>query len=138
MNLDMVTSSTDIKALRRLYDHIESHTRSLKSLGVESGSYGGLLASVLLNKLPQELQLLVSRKIGESEWKLDDIMRVVGEEIQARERTAATTIPAIRKQGIESQTAAALFTRSGGAPTCSYCQQAHSSNSCQVVDHPHA
>ena len=55
MNLDTVTSSTDIKPLRWLYDHIESHTRSLKSLGVESRSYGGLLASVLLNKLPQEL-----------------------------------------------------------------------------------
>ena len=47
-------------ALRWLYDHVELHTSSLKSLGVESGSYGGLLASVLLNKLPKELQLLVS------------------------------------------------------------------------------
>ena len=36
MNLDAVTSSTNTKALRRLYDHVESHTRSLKSLGVES------------------------------------------------------------------------------------------------------
>ena len=85
-------------ALRRLYDHVELHTRSLKSLGVESESYGGLLASVLLNKLSQELQLLVSRKIGESEWKLDDIIRVVGEETQVRERTVATTTPAIRRQ----------------------------------------
>ena len=75
MNLDTVTSPTNIMALRRLYHHVESHTRSLKSLGVEYGSYGGLLASVLLNKLPQELQLLGSRKIGESEWKLDEISR---------------------------------------------------------------
>ena len=63
---------------------------------------------------------------------------MVGEEIQACERIAATTEPAIRKQGKEPQTAAALFTRSGGGPTYSYCQQAHSSNSCQVVVHPHA
>ena len=70
MNLNTVTSSTNIVVLCRLYDHVESHNRSLKSLGVEFGSYGGLLASVLLNKL---LQLLVSRKIGESESKLDEI-----------------------------------------------------------------
>ena len=133
MNLDAVTSSTNIMALHRLYDHVESYTHSLKSLGVESGSYGGLLASVLLNKLPQELQLLVSRKIGESEWKLDEIMGVVGEEIQARERTVATTIPAFRRQSKEPQTVAALFTRSGGGPTCSYCQQVHSSNSCHAI-----
>ena len=69
MNLEAMTSSNNLKALRRLYDQVELHTRNLKSLGVESSSYGSLLASVLLNKLPQDLQLFVSRKIGESEWK---------------------------------------------------------------------
>lgn len=89
MSLEAVMSLNNIKALRRLYDQVELHTRSLKSLGVESGSYGGLLASVLLNKLPHDLQLLVSRRIGESEWKLDEIMSMLGGEVQAREKTTA-------------------------------------------------
>ena len=97
MNLDAVASSTNLKGLRQLYDQVESHVRSLKSLGVKSESYGGLLSSVLLNKLPHDLQLLVSRKIGESEWRLDEIMRAVEEEIQACERTVAYAMPAIKK-----------------------------------------
>ena len=138
MNLEAMTSSNNLKALRRLYDQVELHTRSLKSLGVESSSYGGLLASVLLNKLPQDLQLFVSRKIGESEWKLDEIMRVVEEELGARERTTAIAVNSIKKHTRESPTAAALFTRGASGVSCTYCQQAHSSDSCQVVSHPNA
>ena len=135
MNLEAVTSSNNLKALRRLYDQVELHTRSLKSLGVESSSYGGLLASVLLNKLPQ---LFVSCKIGEREWKLDEIMRVVEEELGARERTTAIAVNSIKKHTREPPTAAALFTRGASGVSCTYCQQAHSSNSCQVVSHPNA
>jgi hypothetical protein len=138
MNLEAVTSQHKLKGLRRLYDGVELHTRSLKSLGVESGSYGGLLASVLLNKLPQEFQLLVSRKIGEGEWKLDEMMKVMEEEIRARERTGATASPTMKKPTKEPPTAAALLTGGGSGPSCSYCQQAHSSNSCQVVTQPQA
>ena len=82
MNLDVVASSTNLNSLRQLYNQVESHISSLKSLGVKSESYGGLLTSVLLNKLPHDLQLLVSHKIGEIEWRLDEIMRAVEEEIQ--------------------------------------------------------
>ena len=85
MNADAVTSSHNIKGLRRLYDCIETHVRSLKSLGVESSSYGTLLASVLINKIPEELQLIVSRKNGAKDWNLDTLMVILGEELQARE-----------------------------------------------------
>ena len=44
-HMDTVTSSTNTKALHRLYDHVESHTRSLKSLGVESESFTVSLCS---------------------------------------------------------------------------------------------
>ena len=145
MNIEAVTSQHNLRALRRLYDNVESHTRSLKSLGVESGTYGSLLASVLINKLPQELQLLVSRRIGEEKWELDEMLEVIGEELQARERTkamTAPTAPVVKKPGRELPTAAALLTRSGNGPSngpsCSYCQQPHSSNSCHVATHPDA
>ena len=103
MNLDVVASLTNLKGLRQLYDQVESHVRSLKSLGVKSESYGGLLTSVLLNKLPHDLQFLVSHKIGESEWSPNEIMRVVEEEIQASERTvaSATFMSAVKKQSRE-------------------------------------
>ena len=53
----------DTRKLRKLYDTLESHVRSLKSLGLPSDSYGSLLSSITMNKLPQELRLIISREI---------------------------------------------------------------------------
>ena len=72
INLEAVSSSSNIKGLRRLYDIVESNVCSLKSLGVNASTYGTLLASVLFNKILQEIQLIISRKTGGSDWKLDD------------------------------------------------------------------
>ena len=69
--VEAVTTPHNVKGLRRLYDLIESNIRSLKSLGVDSASYGTLLASVLITKIPPELQLILSRESGGDEWKLD-------------------------------------------------------------------
>ena len=50
LNLEAVTSSHNLRALRHLYE-----VRSLKSLGVDTTSYDSVLSSVLLNKLPSDL-----------------------------------------------------------------------------------
>ena len=134
LNVDPVTSSHNLKGLRQLCDTIESQVRGLKSLGVSADSYGSLLSSVLLNKLPQELRL---RKVGEDEWKLDRLMELLEEEVQARERATASSQVTSRKPVKAPPTAAVLFT--GGSetartPTCYYCQQSHLASSCEVVN----
>ena len=73
LNVDIVTSDQNLKRLRHLYDHVESHVCSLKPLGVTSDNYGSLLASVLMNELPQELKLIIIRK-REEDWNLDGIL----------------------------------------------------------------
>ena len=134
LNVEAVMSQYNLKGLRHLYDLIESQVRSLKSLGVSSDSYGCLLSSVLMNKLPQELRLIISRKIGDDDWNLDALMEVMEDEIQARERTATNPTNHGKKPSREQPTAAALFSGSSNAgPTCCYCRQAHSSNICGTV-----
>ena len=81
LNVDAVTSPNNVKGLRHLFDFVESHIRSINSLGVTSDSYGTLLVSVILNELPQELQLLISRGIGDDDWTLTKLMEHVGEEL---------------------------------------------------------
>ena len=70
--------------LRQLHDLIESQVRSPKSLGVSSNSYRSLLSSVVMSKLPQDLQLIVSREVKD-EWDLDCILEVFRSELEARE-----------------------------------------------------
>ena len=88
LNVEAVTSQHNLKGrgLRHIYDLVESHVQSLKSLGVSPNSYGTLLSSVLLNKLPLEIRLIASRKVDEDRWSLDALLKVVEEEIRVRER----------------------------------------------------
>ena len=49
--------------LRFIYDKLNVHVRGLSSLGVDSEQYWGLLVSVILSKLPQDLRLRKAREI---------------------------------------------------------------------------
>ena len=136
LNVEPVTSSHNIKGLRHLYDFVESHIRSLKSLGVISESYGSLLSPVLLNKLPSEMRLIVSREVPEKEWGLDALMKVMGKEVEARERIAMNSSQTQQRRTSDRSPSTAATLVSGASPSnpsCCYCQQAHSSSSCGVV-----
>ena len=131
LNVEPVISQHNLKSLRHLYDIVESHVRSLKALGVSPESYGSLLASVLLNKLPQELRLIVSRKITDGDWSLDALMEVMEQEVEARERTVTNISQTGRRAGKDQHTAAALMSSSCN-PSYWYCQS-HPSTICRVV-----
>ena len=85
LQVEAVTSSQNSRALRKLLDGVNSHIHSLQSLGVEQGSYSSLLCPVLVGKLPSDMQLLISRKVSDSDWKLDSLMKAI-EEVSAQER----------------------------------------------------
>ena len=138
LSVETVASDESLKALRRLYDSVESNIRSLKALGVDSEAYGAMLSSVLLNKLPPEFRLIISRK-SSSGLNVEDLLKTVETELRARERSVSSN----HGKGSQSQgshrshdkglpTAAALLSGATGT-VCCYCQQAHSSASCTSV-----
>ena len=73
----------NVKLLRQLYDKVESHVRSVKSLGVDSGSYGNLMISILMNKLPPAMCVIVTKALGNT-WTLDKMLETVKSELEAR------------------------------------------------------
>ena len=75
----------NVKALRSLYDNIESNVRALNSVGIEQEHFGPLLITLALEKLPDTNRLQVSRKLGNSKWNITDFLRSIHEEIIARE-----------------------------------------------------
>ena len=100
MNIDeSVTSSHDLKGLRKLHDSVESHVRSLTAIGVNPASYGSLLIPVLLIKLPPELQLIANRKVAEEDRNLVPLLKIIEEEIGARERVQTKPSQAAQPQG---------------------------------------
>ena len=87
MTLEAVTSNNNMKGLCYLFDSIESHVRGLEPLGVSAETYGNLLSSVLMNKLPSKLRLIIGRKVRDEEWDLSVILQEFLLELVARERS---------------------------------------------------
>ena len=138
MGLEAVVSNNNTKALRHLYDMVESNIRSLRALGVAADSYGNLLSPILVNKLPNELRLIIGRKIGDGDWELETILKELVLEIEARERTSAcatSSNPPTKRQSKEPGTAATLLSK-GVLLQCCFCNQQHPSERCQTVKSP--
>ena len=137
-NLEAVRSVNNLKSLRHLFDTVEAHVRGLRALGVPSTSYGELLTSVLMNKLPQELRLLIGRKLGEDDWMLDAIMVIFETEVTVRESTATAVshhiTPKPTKPSASNRTCPTLNSfMTTNQVSCAYCSQSHPSASCRLI-----
>ena len=139
LNLSAVPREQDLRGLRRLYNEVEANVRSLKALGVEQDSYGTMLTSVLLTKLPPEIRLIVTRKAPDENLDLITLQTILGEELVARERSRDPTqnnrYPQERVR--PPPTATALLSPIQQLPersnSCCYCQQSHMSSECHIV-----
>ena len=80
-----ITSDKDLTGFRKFFDNIESHVCSLQCLGIESKSYGYLLAPIILERLPHQLQLIITRNLKSKIWDLDKILLLINEELRALE-----------------------------------------------------
>jgi len=134
LELEPVASPTNIKALRRLYDKIEFQVRRWKSLGVPLDSYSNLLSSLFMTRLPEEFRLIISREIGETEWTIDQIMRIVESEIGTRELAFIQLNSHAKGASAGLPTVTAMMA-GDGKPKCCYCtcQRNHLSVSCKTV-----
>ena len=139
--------NAEIAQVRKFYDTVETHCRGLKVLGVESSSYGTFLVNILLQRLPDEIKLIISRKMnevsGDDDWNLDTLLDILKTEFEAREKCMITS----RKQypqGIPNKklyrntsipaTASALFASSKNRnQTCIFCRGQHPIAQCHVV-----
>lgn len=75
LSLNPVKKSSEIVALRQVFDYVEVQIRSLEALGISSDKYGGLLCPLLLQIIPDDLALEYTRKtdLGQ-ELKVADLV----------------------------------------------------------------
>ena len=64
LHLPAVTSITDVKRIRIIYDKVEAHLRGLEAFRKASNTYGILLVPVMMNKLTYELRFVITRHFG--------------------------------------------------------------------------
>ena len=94
IKLKPVNVTSDVKEIRTVLDSVEIQVRGLHSLGIDSAQYGALLIPIFMEKLPDELRLIVSRK-HKDDWELNAVLGAVKSEFEARERSVIQ--PTIKK-----------------------------------------
>ena len=85
VKLSAVQSCSDLASLRAIYDKTELIVRSLDSIGITTDNYGIFLTTVLMEKLPEELRIMFSRKLGVKSWDLSRMLEIFKEELLVRE-----------------------------------------------------
>ena len=73
------------------------HVRGLASLDIAADQYGSLLIPVIMSKLPSEIRLLVARKATNDVWQIDDLLKTIKSEIEAREMSETARSPTNEK-----------------------------------------
>ena len=137
--------------MRKFFDNIESHVRSLQGLGIESKNYGSLLAPIILERLPHQLKLIISQNLKSEIWDLDKILLLINEELRARVNCIIpnnnfNSISNDEKQGgknnlsyFESPTSgSALYSNQTHQNKCVFYRGNHWSDKCKVISEPEA
>ena len=140
-----VTVDNDLKRLRLLYDRVKAPVQALQALGIHSESYGKLLVLLLMEKLPPNMRLTISRAINRPEWDLNVMLKAFDSEIKARERcesigtnpldsfTPKRPFSSQANKGKHVPTGATLTNRSEHPISCTFCKQSHPSASFGTV-----
>ena len=89
VKLPRATSFKDIETLRKNYNSQETIVRSLTELNVDINSYGTLLISLILERIPSELKIIISRRFKDDVWDLLSLIEIFKEELFARGRIEA-------------------------------------------------
>ena len=78
--------------MRKVDDEVEFSVRNLKSLKVESSSYGSLLVPLLNEKLPNDIRFNFARKFKDDVWKLDDMLIFLKTQIEAKQHSISVGV----------------------------------------------
>ena len=88
LKINKIKNLDNLEKLRTLYNNIKNCVRNLKSLKVETSTYGCLLVPLLRERLPEELNIIISRKFSGEVWTLDLLLKYFNEELKAKEMCA--------------------------------------------------
>ena len=118
--------------LTSLYNAVESNIRSLMTMGLNPSHYGSLLIPVILERLPDSIKLIVTRKLGKNNWHISDFINCIKEEVDARENCDFMKDKNDYKH-LRNSTHSLLGIQKHSRKNCVFCGKLHYSDKCQNV-----
>jgi hypothetical protein len=78
---NLPTPQPNLSRLREFYDTTGSYIRGLESLGQQEESFGTMLIPILMDKLPSDAKINITRAYGSDHWTLESLRRCILHEI---------------------------------------------------------
>ena len=140
LRINKIKSKENVRGLRTLYNHIENCVRNLKALKLDSASYGSLLIPTLKDRLPDELNMIISRQLGGCSWTPEKVMEYFNNELRAQDNCALSASVRVgqqdNKSGKEIFTASGLYSQASKS-LCVLCnKEGHALSKCYSVTNP--
>ena len=119
--------------------------RGLHALGVSTDSHGSLLTSIVMDKLPPGIRIVISRELTGETWSVGEVTSILSLrwDVSAQEYSVALSgsipVHSPKRHDLPQRgkplhlSATALMPSSQGGPYCVYCGQGHESPSCTAV-----
>ena len=122
-------------SLRVVFDKIMVHIRGLEALDVTSEQYGSFLIPVIMAKLPNDIRLRIARETGKEVWKIDNVLKIIKQEVEAREVSEGAAISNSKTTPVPPRVPPTVssFMASHYKPQCVFCGGDHFSASCMKV-----
>ena len=128
--INLPTPSQSYSSLREFHDAIESHSCNLASLRKTEDSYGSLLVSIILGKLPGKIKHNLARAHSKREWTVTELQSAIFNELYVGSLVEDTLPPT-----------AAFFVGAGKLivklkAQCPFCKGPHSPSFCSTATDP--
>ena len=130
LSLPPVYSDKDTPRLRRMYDRCETHYRGLKALGVEENTYASVAVPAVLQRLPDNFRLAITRGEEFLEWCMEQMLQAFLKELELREDNhyAMSPKPPNKRDWnddrMEGGTVNGMFTKQDNG-NCAFCLGKH-------------
>jgi hypothetical protein len=131
--------------LRRMYEELMVHVRSLQTFNISGEQYGVILTPVILSLLPRDIKMEWAREQGR-ESDLDFLLSLFKTEVDRRERSEVFSRPKQNegskhdhkftfKAHKQQPTATALQTQTKREGKCGFCDKSHKTDKCRNFWH---
>ena len=144
--LNVLPPSNNLESLQTFYDTLQSHIRALSALGESSQSYGALLTTSVLRKLPLSVKMNMARDHYNTKWTIDELLPRVLKEVHILEAGLPTGHNHSDTRGYATPTTASFYTDTYKTPqthdmpkrdpVCVFCKGMHKTSSCSSVTSP--
>ena len=118
--------------LSSVYNTIESNIRSRLTMGLNPSHYGPLLIPVILERLPDAIKLLITRKLGKNNWKILELVECIKEEVDARENCKFSN-EKLDEEYCRKTTHSLVGIQKPSRGNCVFCGKSHYSDKCENI-----